>query len=315
MEAMPTLWNNWLLMAWIVPTGLAISAVIDVLLVERRVFANAHEAAAISGLLGVVPLLFAPLLGDTDLFPDLLTVTLAIAAGAIYTWHLLFYFRALFSANDVAHAETFLSLAVLAVPLLSFLMFGEQLTPAHYVGISLAAAGIAVLTFAGRGKLRGSRSVTGLLIAAVICVSVSLLLEDRVFERCDFWAGTFWFAVGSALCSVYFGWRSGLRSALHTISGNRGALFLTNLTAILALAASLRATDLSTSVSLVIAIETVTPVMIMALSTLLLIGAQLSRAPAPGLRLALSEQLTDAPVKIGSMSLILIGVMLVSATH
>ena len=39
-------WDDWLLMAWLVPLSIAISGVIDVLMVQRRVYANAHEAAA-----------------------------------------------------------------------------------------------------------------------------------------------------------------------------------------------------------------------------------------------------------------------------
>ena len=176
MDALP-LWNNWLAMAWMVPLALAVSGMIDVLLVGRRIFSNAHEAAAISGLLGVLPLLLVPLWSDAELFPGAATTGLAIFAGAVYTWHLLYYFKVLFSANDVAHAEAFLSLAVLAVPVLSFLLLGEQLHGDHYVGIAIATAGVATLTFSGGRRLLAKKSVTGLLLAAVMCVSLSLVLE------------------------------------------------------------------------------------------------------------------------------------------
>ncbi len=306
------LWDNWLLMAWLVPLSIAISGVIDVLMVERRVFDNAHEAAAVSGLLGVTPLLVTPLWSDAPLFPDALTIAIAIGAGAIYTWHILLYFKALFSANDVAYTEAFLSLAVLAVPLLSFVAFGEQLAPAHYAGIATAAAGAAVLTVASGRHMLVKKSLTGLLTAAVLCVALSLVLEDLVFQRCDYWIGSFWFAVGGALCSAVFARRSGWRRVGRIMRHNSGALFWTNVTALFALVASLRATDLSESVSLVIVIETATPLMIMALSGIVLGAAHLSRSLPSPVRVALQEQLTDAPMKLGSMALILTGVMLVS---
>lgn len=308
------LWDDWLIMAWLVPLSMAISGVIDVLMVQRRVFASAHEAAAISGLLGVAPLLVTPLWSDGPLFPDAPTIAIAIGAGAIYTWHILLYFKALFSANDVAYTEAFLSMAVLAVPLLSFLAFGEQLAPAHYAGIATATAGVAVMTYASGKHMLVKKSLTGLLTAAVLCVAISLVLEDAVFQRCDYWIGSFWFAVGGVLCSAVFAQRSGWRRIGRTMQRNRGALFWTNTTALFALVASLRATDLSESVSLVIVIETATPIIIMALSGTVLAAAHFSRALSAPVRVALHEQLTDAPVKLGSMSLILIGVMLVSVT-
>ena len=311
MEILP-LWDNWLLMAWVVPLGMAVSGVIDVLLVGRRVFRNAHQAAAICGLLSVVPLLLAPLWRDAALSADALTIVIALFSGAIYASHLLFYFKALFAANDVAHAEAFLSLAVLVVPVLSFVVCGEQLAAAHYVGIAIATAGVAVLTCSSGRRMLLKKSVTGLLTAAVLCVSVSLVLEDIVFQRCDYWTGSFWFAAGGALCAMYCSWHSGWRQVLRTMQANKSALFWSNATALLALVASLRATDLSNSVSLVIVIESATPIMIMALSLTLLGAAHVLRSLSPAVRAALCEQLTDAPVKIGSMSLILIGVMLVS---
>ncbi len=314
METLP-LWNNWLAMAWIVPLALAVSGVVDVLLVGRRVFSNPLEAAGISGLLGTVPLLFPPLAAGSDLFPDPTTIGLAMLAGAIYTWHLLYYFRVLFSANDVAYAEAFLSLAVLAVPLLSFVLLGERLLGDHYVAIGIATAGVAALTVSGGRRLLAKRAVTGALSAAVLCVSLSLVLEDAVFQRCDYWSGIFWFAAGGTLCAAYFAWRGGLRRALRTVRANKGALLATNATGLLALAASLRATDLSDSVSLVILIETTTPIIVMALCMTALCMTPLCRPLSPAIRMALRDQLDDAPVKVGAMAMILMGVMLIGLPH
>ncbi len=308
-------WDQWMIVAWIAPAALAASAIIDVLLVGRRVFANAWQAAGISGALAVSPLLLAPLGVAREtasaLGADAGTIALAIAAGAAYVLHLLFYFQALFKANDAAHAETFLNLDVLAVPMLSFLLFDEQLRGAHYAGIALAGAGVAVLSLAARRRGRGA-ACTHLLTLAVLSIAASLVAEDQVFARCGYEVGVFWFAVGGLGASFACVAHAGRRDLARTLTGNKFALAALQATSVVALAANLRATDLSPSVALVVVIECATPALIMAFSALalaLLVHTRGVRATALG---ALRGQLDDAPVKIGCLSLVLIGVMLVS---
>ncbi len=308
------IWNNWLIMALLTPVLWAVSCLIDVYFVGKGIFRYPSDGPIVSGLFCFFPLL----LFVTEINGwERVTFSMmwpALLAGTCYFLHLYFVFKALFTINDVSCSETFNTLTVFFVPVLAFLVLGEQLAPIYYLAIILAVTGVLVLI---RYHLSGvHRHAVGLLTMAVLCVSLTMVLQAWVFEHLDFWNGILLFALGMFLTTLLvIASQHGQSRRLIGLCRRFGSIFLlAECLQLVALMTSQRATQIGPSVSFVAIVECSLPLFVMIFSAVL---SQISRhwnVMSSDMSDVLLLQMTSTPVKITSLALILCAILMVH-TH
>ena len=302
---MEIVFESWFLIAVAATAVWGLSCVVDVYFVGNGVFRDAIDGVVVAGLFCVVPavaILAVTGIGETSIAIVLVS---ALAAGA-FLLHMLFYMRALFASNDAANAEIFNTLSVLVVPALAFVILGEQLEPAYYGAIAVAATGILVLLRTQVAQLKGATLVN--LLASVLFVSLMMVLQAWVLERTDFGTAAFLFSVASFLFVVgLLALRRARRRRTADMCRQFGAVFVVlqvlELGAVLAVQ---RATDLAPSVSLVALVECSLPLFVIAFGALG--GRVLAWADHPTTvdgGAALTLQTTALPSKVTAMLLIM----------
>ena len=262
------IWENWLLLAWVAPLAWGLGSLVDVLMIEQRVYRDPIQATVISSLVVSLPFLTfaAPSLEFSEL--GMQACALAMLGGISYLMMLLFYYKAMFTVNDAAHAESFLNLEVLFVPILAFILFSEQLRGEHYLGIGLASLGVLILN-SREGKYFLSHSrLTGLLLASVFASSCSLVIQDQVFALTSYWNGMAFYALGMLTGAGAMVVIHGSQDIGKTFWRFRKPILAAELFTLVATFTELRAVDLSPSASLVAVIATTAPLMIMLVSLL-----------------------------------------------
>ncbi len=238
----------------------------------------------------------------------------AVVAGICYFLHMYFVFKALFMINDGSCSEIFNMLSVLFVPFLAFLVLGEQLASMHYLAISLALGGIVALI---RGYLfGGNRWVILLLIMAVLCISMSMVLQAWVFTQMPYWNGVVLFTAGSLLTAlILLGLKKDRCRRITDLCIRYGRVFLVvELVELSAVLFWQRATAMSPSVSFVAVLECSLPVFVMGFSFGLLAISHRWKSVTPVVREALRLQVTATPVKLLSLSLILAAIVILQFT-
>lgn len=305
------LWNNWLIIAFVAPAMWAISCIIDVCLVSERVYEHPSDGPIISGFFSVLPCLLIFVEPDGWDMVTATTATPALLAGACYFLHLHLYFKALFTINDASGIETFNNTSVLLVPVLAFVLLGEQLAPKYYLAIGLAFIGILILSRSGLSGIK--RRATVYLVHAVVCLSIVMVLEEWVFRQIGYWNGVALFAVGNLLPAILVsGIRRERRSQIIGLCRRFASLFLaTELIALVAVLASQRATDLSPSVSFVAVIECSVPAFIMLLSVGILFLSRYWKSIPSDTHHALRLQTSAFPTKLLSLALISLAILLI----
>lgn len=306
------LWNHWLVVAWIAPAAWALAAIIDVLLIEQRTYRNATQAAAISGMVVGLPILSVALPATELTGLEVDTALLAAAGGLCNILMLLFYYKAMFIANDAAHTETFLNLEVLVIPLLAFVFLGDQLSTANYAGVGLAAVGVLILNNPRWRYLVGRARLTAFLFAAVLASSASLVIEDAVFTQTSFWNGLACYGFGVLFGALLLAQRCGPHNVVITFARHKKAILTAELFTLIATSAGLRAIDLSPSVSLVAVIESTRPVLIMIACLGCWMLLRRIRSCSSDVTHALREQFDTAPTKLVANGFIIAGVYVVS---
>ena len=291
-------------MALLTPALWSIACVIDVCFVGENTYKSPFDGAIVSGLFCIVPILIIlSQLSGWGLI-TVLSVAMALIAGAAYFLHVLFYFKALFAMNDASHVEIFNSLSVLFVPLFAFVFLNERLVPMYYAAIILAFIGVVILIRYNLSAL--ARKTVGLLLASVIFVSIAMVIQSWVFKQMDYWNGALLFLVGNFSAAVLLACvKNARRVRVLTLCRRFWPIFaLAESIEIAAVLSSQRATDIGPSVSLVAVVECSLPAFIMLLSALLL------KIPASWMRLShdirdsLMIQLSAFPAKLVSMCFI-----------
>lgn len=308
------IWENWLLLAWIAPLAWGLGSLVDVFMIEQRVYRDPVQATVISSMVVSVPFLTLafPSLDPTSL--GVWVCILAMLGGISYLLMLLFYYKAMFTVNDAAHAESFLNLEVLFVPVLAFILLGEHLRGEHYLGIALASLGVLILNSRETRYFLSHSRLTGLLLVSVFASSCSLVIQDHVFTLTSYWNGIAFYAIGmlvGALIMVAF---HGSQNIAKTFWRFRKPILAAELFTLVATFTELRAVDLSPSASLVAVIATSAPIMIMLVSLLAWSGLRFVPKFSPGLLSALRDQFDAAPAKLVANGLIIGGVYVISAS-
>ena len=308
------LWNNWIVMALITPALWAVSSIIDICFVGERIFRFPSDGPIISGLFSLLPVC---VLGSQISGWETITIwagVAAVLAGACYFLHMSFVFEVLFTINDGSCSEIFNMLSVIFVPFLAFLLLGEQLALMHYLAISLALGGIVALI---RGYLfGGNRYAVLLLTLAVLCISVSMVIQAWVFTQMPYWNGVVLFSSGCMLTAFIYLWLKRDQSRrIISLCVQYGRIFLA--VELVELAAVLfwqRATAMSPSVSFVAVLECSLPMFVMGFSFGLLAISHRWKTVTPVIREALRLQVAATPVKLLSLTLILAAIVMVQFT-
>lgn len=306
--------DNWIFMALFATGAWALSCVIDVCFVSNGVYRKASDGPAIAGLFCIVPMLASSRSLDW-ISVNWAIVCVGMLSGIVFLLHIYFYFKALFSLNDAVNAEIFNTLCVLFVPVLAFVLLGEQLSWPNYMAIALAVLGILVLI-----RLQLSRLpfvVVGYLIASVVAVSLMMVMQAWVLQYTNY-ATAIWLFSSSAFVTVIliFGLPGRRRRRIGKMCRRFGGLFIiVQLLELGAVLGSQRATDLGPSVSLVALIECSLPIFVMTLSGLFAVVApRWMPVRSLALRSVLSLQTVAAPSKIASMFLIVFAIFVAQAS-
>jgi len=249
-------WNNWLLVGLLPPLLCAIVALIDACMVDSDVYLDPAEATIVSAFFGAI-LLLLPVLNIVEFsMPASDVATVAFVSGVLFSLHIYFYMAGLFKRNDTVVAETMQNLSVLLVPFFAFVLIGEVLDPAHYVGIGCAGVGVVYMYFYALGK-ESSRcqdffsNGTAALFIAMLLFCLILIAGEWVYQRTDFWSGYLLFITGLLFGGVIFFLFSGRKSVVRLMR-NRWRLFLLiEGISTFAMLCSLRAVDISPSVTYV----------------------------------------------------------------
>ena len=211
--------NHWLLVAFCAPLLWALVNIIDVYFV-KGIYKDALDGTIITGLFQIIPIVgiivflisdySASLSGEmAELISFWPILALALCAGFLFNLAFYFYFKALFSHNDVALLQIVWSLTIVLVPILSFVLWGEHLSVYKYAGMGVTLLGVMLLTRSRKLKAKFSRPYVIVMLFAVIILSVSMVFEDKVFESLapythGFFIGFLFFSLGALINAIYF---------------------------------------------------------------------------------------------------------------
>lgn len=274
--------NNWLIISFLAPMSWALVNIIDVYFVGG-IYKDEVDGTIISGLFQILPWPIIFFITGFELADAVKvqsglggTLLLSFVGGALYTTSFYFYFKALFSKNDVSQLQIFWSLTIIAVPLLSFIIFNETLPYIKYFGMAVVLAGSVMLSLNPKLRASFSKRYFKIMLGAVLFLSFSMIAQGKAYNSLSeiygnqgFWLGFFFFSLGAfttgLLFSLFF-----KRSPLPLVKKyykifllGEGVFFLGNLF-------SQKAINIAPSVSYVAAIETFTPVFILIYSLIIL---------------------------------------------
>lgn len=296
--------DNWVAMSLTSAAAWAMSCVIDVGFVSNGVYRKASDGPAIAGLFFVFPAIATS--GSVN-FASVNWELLCVGwlSGCALLLHVYFYFRALFQLNDAVNVEIFSNLDILIIPVLAFFVLGERLPPSNYLAIALTALGVIVLIFYQISRF--SPAIVANLAAAVICISVMIVMQAWLLKQTNFATATWLFSTSAFLTTLcIFGLPKRPRRRIGNMFRQFGALFVVvQLLEVAAVLSTQRATEKGPSVSLVALLECTMPIFIMAFSIIVVwVTKYWMPTQSAALRSALSLQTVAAPSKLVSMVLI-----------
>lgn len=322
--------SHWMAISFMAPMSWALVNIIDVYFVDG-IYKDELDGTIISGLFQILPWFFLiPLLkvdfskiinhgSQNSIFGVTDILWVSFAAGIIYTASFYFYFKALFSRNDVSLLQILWNLTVIAVPVLSFFLLGEIMPAYKYLGMAIVFLGATTLSFSDRIRKEVCPRYVGIMIGAVMFLSISMILQEKSYDVLSttygaegFWYGFLFFGLGAFVTGFLFAVYS-LRNPLPIIKKyykifilGEGIYFLGNI-------CSQRAIDLAPSVSYVAVIETFVPVFIMIYSLIIIfIFYSILRKKNDIIKRIYSEQINGIWTKVIATIIMAIGVYLIS---
>lgn len=310
--------ETWLLIACIAPALWAVSNLIDVYFVES-VYTDEYDGAIISGLFQIVPWVVVAL-GFWEFQLPSEGVWLMFVSGVLFLWSLFFYFRALFSKNDVALAQLLWNLTAPTTLFLAWAFYDETLTVNQYIGFTLVLVGafcLGLKTTFRRGDLL---ALAKPMSAAIVFLAVSMLLADKGYEGNPgaFFDNYLVFALGNFAAALsLFGmkFREGKRRFQHVASLSLKyflVFFVAELIALFGYIFSQRAIDLAPSAALVAAVESLIPVFIIIFSVGLLVVLRCLRRGSDITQQLYRDQVDGYPIKIVASAIIAGGIYFLS---
>ncbi|MCX6789748.1 MAG: EamA family transporter [Candidatus Gribaldobacteria bacterium] len=282
--------SHWLILAFAAPMSWALVNLIDVYFVGK-VYQDELDGTIIAGLFQILPwtvLIFFLKIdmgqfinlggGGNSFWVDPILFT-ALVGGFLFASSFYFYFKTLFSHNDVSLLQIIWSLTIVAVPVFSFLFWGEILSFYQYLGMVVILLGAAMLSLSKGLKAKISSRYIWLMLGAVIFLSLSMVFEEKVYSDLaarglgnqGFLVGLLFFSIGAFLAGLFFA-IVGKRNPLPLIKKYLKILLILEGLSALGNFASQAAINAAPSVSFVAAVETFVPVFILLFSALILFG-------------------------------------------
>lgn len=310
------IWNNWLLIAFVAPFLWALVNIIDVYFVES-VYEDEYDGAMISGIFQIAPWLLVPFGMISFTLPATEAGLLAFFGGSLFLFSFFFYFRALFSKNDVALIQVLWSLSVPLVPFLAWLFIGERLALLQYMGIVIAFIGAICLSLDPKIRSNGFAATARIMVLAIFLLSLSMVIEARAYTLAgDFWSIFLLFSLGAAITGTGLSFfdKKGYTDRLQHIAGLSRkyflVFFLAETLALLGTLTSQRAIDLSPAVSFVAVIESLVPAFVLGISFLL--SVMLFEKNRKLARRLYRDQLVGIRMKMVSIAIIAFGIYLIA---
>ncbi|MEI8096595.1 MAG: hypothetical protein WCG73_00600 [Candidatus Moraniibacteriota bacterium] len=261
--------QNWLLLSLIAPFLWAVVSVIDTHFVHD-VYEDEYDGTVVSGIFQSLPWLLVPLGIVHFIFPGIEVAGLAFLAGGMFICSFYCYFKALFVSNDGALMQILWGVSVLVVPFFAWMCIGEVLQSIHYIGITIAFAGICLFNFDGKIKKIGFSRILFPMIGAVVFLSLSMVITKKVQQpSADFWSIFLVFSAGATIFSLVIlaiGKKNPFKRAqkIAKLSGKYFPIFaIAEGLSIVATITSQTAISLAPAVSFVAVIESLVPVFVM----------------------------------------------------
>ena len=191
----------WLLFAFIGPVSWALSTHIDKYLVDKY-FADSDTAVLMvfTAVVGAAALPFIWVFEPSVVALPALTVGVMTASGILYMGAMLFYLRAIQSAEASVVAPLF-QLSVVFTLMLGWVLLHERLGWSQIVGVALIVGGALTLSVRPKSFLRAFKArLFALMIAATLVMSLSTVaFKYFAVEDASYWGTTFWTFVGEAV--------------------------------------------------------------------------------------------------------------------
>ena len=306
------MWHSWIIVALAVPIFYALDSVLDVFFVGRKIFRDPVHATVLTGLFSIFYLIGLIAMHEQIYLPELNILIISIANGMFYIAHIFFYFKVLFKLNDASNLECFLGFSVILVPALAFLFLGEKLTSFQYLGIGISLIGVIWLFIISVAKNTIKESFLTMSYTVTI-LSITYVIQDNIYQQINFYTGLMLFLLGQFLASLLIWKLYNCRISIKE-TYKFGPLFLVSqMLGVAAVIFSQRAISISPSVTLVVAIESTTPLFIMLFSFLAILVLTIFSGKKcfsiPIFRL----QLNKLAYKLFAFCCLLIGVILTSS--
>lgn len=194
----------WLLFAFVGPVAWAASAHIDKYLVDKY-FKDSDTAVLMvfTAIVGVVALPFIWFFQPEVLNLPRLTITVMTVSGILYMAALLFYLRAIQSAEASVVAPLF-QLSVIFTLTLGWLLLHERLSWGQLLGVACIIAGALILSVRAKAFVSKFKArLLLLMIGATFVISLSTVaFKYFAIEDESYWGTIFWTFVGEALFGV-----------------------------------------------------------------------------------------------------------------
>jgi drug/metabolite transporter (DMT)-like permease len=262
------IWNNWLLLAFAAPFFWAAVNVIDLYFVMEA-YEDEYEGAIITGFFQIIPAV--AILSRGIPTADNKIILLALFGGVFFFLAMFFYFKALFVVDDISLLQVLWNLVAIFVPCMAFLLLDEKLTLIQYAGIFVTFLGAGLMS--ANKKLRRSNysKIILIMLGAIFFLSLSMVIQDKVYSSTDFWSGLLIFCFGNVLgsiCLLLLKKRNNIGHILHLNKKYFGWFLMTEMITIAGVLCAQRTIDRSPSVSFVAVIESFQPAFILMISAL-----------------------------------------------
>jgi len=193
----------WLLFAFSGPVLWAASTHIDKYLVEKY-FKHSDTAVLMvfTAFIGLLMLPFIWFYKPQTLAIAPASIAVMMVSGILYMGAMLFYLRAIQSAEASVVAPLFQASTIFTF-ILAYLLLGETLSLVNAGGVALIILGALLLSFDSSFKFRKFKlRLLLLMLAATFVLALSSVIFKYFAVRDEFWSTTFWTYAGEALFGV-----------------------------------------------------------------------------------------------------------------
>ncbi|MDO8240445.1 MAG: hypothetical protein Q7T51_00460 [Candidatus Moranbacteria bacterium] len=192
--------QNWMLIAFVAPMSWALVVMIDRWLATDQ-FKEEDEVVAVIGFFGILPLMSMFVWGLPKV--NILYGSLAVGSGILFMIYTFFYFRSLFKSDDTVLISILMNMPGLVVPLLAAWLVHERLSGVEYFGIVVVVTGSVIACFEGKVVHDKLKCIAWPMAIAIITFSLSMVVDEQVYNKISFYDGFMFFSVGIFLSGCF----------------------------------------------------------------------------------------------------------------